>query len=161
MNANKRPRISFDVEKFDKIRQIVEEHLIENLRQYYEEQVFNEKEEFDIKKETERRLKLDLQHRNFCEKDIPHKLCSLIPLISNKFSISISSSCVVFLFLYYGLVLCENTDDTIWDMLYTLRLLVGDSRAINLYNKIVHIASATDTVCSQVRRTLLFFCASS
>ena len=155
--ANKKARISLDVKKFDDIRQIVEDTLIENLRQYYEDQVIDEKQELDHKKETERRLKLDLARRNFCEKDIPSRLFRLIPLIADEFSLCISSSCVVFLFLYYGLVLCESTDDTIWGMLYTLRILVGDQRATKLYNKIVHIASATDSVCSQVRRTLLFF----
>jgi hypothetical protein len=162
--SNKKQKTNTDTFEFDKIRQTLEETIIEELRYHYHTEVQKELpkcnstkvNKLKIIQEGDYRLGKDLLHRNFCEKYPPTKVTNLIPKISQNFTLTIPEACVVLLFLYYGLVLSEQYDDTIDDMLSLLQILVGTQKADKLYNKIILIASDSNRHCSEIRRTLLF-----
>ena len=148
---------------FNTIRQALEDTIIDELGYHYIREVQKEYDstgdKYDnlkIRFESDARLARDLAERNLCEKNPPSKLMELIPRISINFKLTIPESCVVILFLYYGLVLSEQYDDTIDDMSLLLQILVGGKKGKKLYKKIIHIASQQHPHCSEVRRTLLF-----
>ena len=100
----------------------------------------------------------------FCHKSDVSRLQKVLPFVVKAINggkrkrDALSSEVVnaVALMLYYGYVLSEQSDDSIPDMLTTLKEILTDSDAQDVYMHIIHIASSECEHCSKLRRLYLF-----
>ena len=100
----------------------------------------------------------------FCHKSDLSRLQKILPFVVNaitggkrkRYTISPEIINSVALMLYYGYVLSEQSEDSIPDMLMTLKEILTDSDAEDVYMYILHIASSECKHCRKLRRLYLF-----
>lgn len=116
-----------------------------------------------------KRLKQDLYRIRFCSDTEIRRLIVLIPIVrealrnvtrkrkrDRKKMISSTIICTILLMLYHGYVLSEQSDESIPDMLATLKQILGSYDGEDAYRYVVYIASSDCGYCSRLRRFFLF-----
>lgn len=118
------------------------------------------------KSKAQERLSHDLKTMKFChKKDIDGstrnrkvQLLQLIPTVRKAIQrkLSLSMICAIILMLYYGLILSEQSDESIPDMMVVLEDVLGFTKGTIAYNAVIKIVSSKDTHCKSLRRYFLF-----
>ena len=100
----------------------------------------------------------------FCHKSDVSKIQKVLPLIiraingrkRKRYPLSSEVVNAVAIMLYYGYVLSEQSEDSIPDMLTTLKEILSETDAQDVYTYIIRIASSECEHCSKLRRLYLF-----
>ena len=118
------------------------------------------------KSKAQERLSYDLKTISFCHKkdiddstrDRKVQLLQLVPIVrkATQRKMSLSTICAIILMLYYGLILSEQSDESIPDMMVVLKDVLGFTKGTIAYNAVIKIASSKDIHCKSLRRYFLF-----
>ena len=109
-------------------------------------------------------IKLEPDILFYLKKDTTQPLLDLVPIVDEvikecseqKLDNNNDMLYCILLMLYSGYVSCEQVIDFIPDMGIVLRHVLGNEKAKEAYNHIIHIASSECNSCSKLRKFFLF-----